>query len=112
MSKSPGAAPRIVALVGDLMDRSRIAAAVGDVRFVASVDEIGPADGVVVDLGRFGAAVTEIRGRFPHARIVAFGSHVDRTAIAAAADAGADLVLARSRFFADPAAAIDDAADA
>ena len=35
-----------------------------------------------------------------------FGPHVDEASAAAARDAGADVVLPRSKFFRDPAAAI------
>jgi hypothetical protein len=42
----------------------------------------------------------------PGARIVAFGPHVDDELLAQAERDGADLVLPRSRFFQDPAAAI------
>ena len=43
----------------------------------------------------------------PGARIVCFGPHVDDDAADAARAAGADVVLPRSRFFRDPAAAIE-----
>ncbi len=39
-------------------------------------------------------------------RIVCFGPHVDDEAAAAATAAGADVVMPRSRFFRDPAAAV------
>jgi hypothetical protein len=59
----------------------------------------------VVDLARepdLGA----LRAAAPEARILAFGPHVDDDRLEAARAAGADLVLARSRFFHDPAAAV------
>jgi NhaA family Na+:H+ antiporter len=95
-----------VALVDDLMDRSRLRASVPDVRFVRSVDECGDADVVVVDLARHLDDVAALREAAPEARIVAFGPHVDEEASRTAAGAGADVVLPRSRFFRDPAAAV------
>ena len=66
----------------------------------------GGADVVVVDLARHGDAVAAVRAAAPAARIVAFGPHVDTAALAAAERDGADIVVARSEFFRDPAAAI------
>ena len=92
------------------MDRSRLTAAISDLSFARSVadctaPERPSADIVVVDLARFAAAVSELRTALPNARIVAFGPHVDEEAATAAREAGADVVLPRSRFFRDPAAA-------
>lgn len=97
---------RIVALVGDLMDRSRISAALPDVTFTTGPSGARDADVVVIDLGRQAAAVRAVRRLRPDAWIVAFGSHVDDAVLAGAADDGADRVLPRSRFFQDPAAAV------
>ena len=99
---------RVVALVGDLMDRSRITAALPDAELVT--DEAGTegAELVVIDLARHAAAVASVRRRCPTARIVAYGSHVDEPALEAARAAGADAVLPRSRFFRDPAATVGD----
>jgi DNA-binding NarL/FixJ family response regulator len=101
----------VVALVSDLMDRSRLTAAIEGVSFARSVLECttaerAAADVVIVDLARFASAVGELRRALPNARIVAFGPHVDEAAATAAAAAGADLVWPRSRFFRDPAAAL------
>lgn len=95
----------VVALVTDLMDQSRIRAAVPDVGFARDPARAAGADVVIVDLARFGDRVAEVRALTP-GRIVAFGSHVDAAGLAAARTAGADIVLARSRFFADPGAAV------
>ncbi len=95
-----------VVLASDLMDRSRIAAAVPGARFARSVDECAGASVVVVDLGRHAGDVAAVRAVAPGSRIVTFGSHVDDTAMARARADGADAVLPRSRFFRDPAAAI------
>ncbi len=94
---------RIVAVVPDLMDRSRLSAA-GDgveVRFVAaaalaSVDDV---DLVVVDVTREGVldAVAAAGLAVP---VVGFGPHVDDDLLSEAARAGCDRVLPRSRFFA------------
>jgi hypothetical protein len=107
----------ILALTPDLMDRSKVAAAAKElgqeVRFVARAElveglaaELAPRV-VVLDLSRPDAlaaiaAVAGPKGR----RVVAFGSHVDRELLSAAGDAGCDEVLARSQFFADPAAVL------
>jgi hypothetical protein len=91
---------RVVAYVPDLMDRSRISAAVPDVAFVRNAAELvdldAEADVVVLDAGRPGAldVVPSL-----HARVVAFGSHVDTELLDAARAAGVDEVLPRSAFF-------------
>jgi hypothetical protein len=102
---------RIVALASDLMDRSRLSAAIDGVRFARDVTECGgggsvAADVVIVDLAGFASAVGDLRRALPNARIVAYGPHVDAAATDAAREAGADLVWPRSRFFRDPAAAL------
>jgi hypothetical protein len=97
---------KVVALVSDLMDRSRLSGAVSDIEFVADPAATAGAACVVIDLGRYGDAVAEVRRIAPAARLVAFGAHVDDDALAAARGDGADLVLPRSRFFRDPSAAI------
>jgi DNA-binding NarL/FixJ family response regulator len=93
---------RVCALVSDLMDRSRISAALPDVAFMLD----GTADVVIIDLARGPQLVPEIRAEMPAVRIVCYGPHVDEEAADAARAAGADVVLPRSRFFRDPAAAI------
>jgi DNA-binding NarL/FixJ family response regulator len=93
---------RVCALVSDLMDRSKISAAIPGVAF--SLD--ASAEVVIVDLARGPQLVAEIRAETPGIRIVCYGPHVDDDAAAAAQAAGADVVLPRSRFFRDPAAAI------
>jgi hypothetical protein len=96
----------VVALVGDLMDRSRISAAIAEVVFASDLGACSDADVVIVDLARHGAAIPAVREAAPHARIVAFGPHVDAELLARAGTQGADLVLPRSQFFRDPAAAL------
>jgi hypothetical protein len=96
----------VVAFVDDLMDRSRLTSALPGTRFVHDTDDAKDADVVVVDLARHGAAVRALRAQAPAARIVAFGPHVDEDAADRAQRDGADVVLPRSRFFRDPAAAI------
>jgi DNA-binding NarL/FixJ family response regulator len=44
------------------------------------------------------AAIATIRSAAPQARTVAFGAHVNESALAAAGDAGCDLVLSRGQF--------------
>jgi hypothetical protein len=99
----------IVALVTDLMDRSRLVAAVDQpVTFVRTIDveRFGRADVVIVDLVRIGD-VRSIRAAAPRARIVAFGPHVDDESLEAARAAGFDVVVPRSQFFRDPGGFVD-----
>jgi DNA-binding NarL/FixJ family response regulator len=96
----------VVALVTDLMDRSRLTTALGSVRFARTPEAAADADVVVVDLARFADALSALRAALPQAYIVAFGPHVDDVALAAARSAGADAVMPRSRFFRDVAAAV------
>lgn len=95
----------VVALVADLMDQSRIRAALPDVTFVRDAAKTAGADVVIVDLARFGDVLATVRAATV-GRIVAFGPHVDDAGLGAARAAGADTVLPRSRFFADPAAVV------
>lgn len=97
---------RVVAFVGDLLDRSKIAAAVPHTSFAATPDDVAGADIVVIDVKAHGEAVAVARTLAPAARIVAYGRHDDPAALDAARAAGADAALPRSRFFHDPAAAI------
>jgi DNA-binding NarL/FixJ family response regulator len=92
----------LVALTTDLMDRSRLSAALPDVQFTLDAD----AGVVIVDLARGVEQVTSIRASHPNGRIVCYGPHVDDASLDAARAAGADVVLPRSRFFRDPKAAI------
>ena len=91
-----------VALVSDLMDRSRISGAVPEVAFASGPDACAGADVVIVDLGGHAGEVAGVRRVAPDARIVAFGRHDDPDALARAQAEGADVAVARSRFFRDP----------
>ncbi len=57
---------------------------------------------VIIDLGQNGldlpGIVADVRARFASARIVAFGSHVNEAALAAARAAGCDDVMPNSQF--------------
>jgi hypothetical protein len=87
-----------VAIVGaDLMDRSRITGALADAELV----DVTEADVIVVDLSRALGEVAPLRASNPGARFVCYGPHVDEKAAMTARAAGADLVLPRSKFFAD-----------
>ncbi len=97
---------RVVALVTDLMDRSRLTAAVPGIEFVRHGSECAGATIVVIDLARHGDEVAPARAAAPGARLVAFGPHVEDADLARARAEGADLVLPRSRFFRDPAGAV------
>jgi hypothetical protein len=99
---------RVLALVPDLMDRSRVTSALGDdVELVATVGHLrdrlvaGPDPEImIVDLGRRGIleALPAVR-QATAARIIGFGPHVERDLFAAAHAAGGDQVVARSAFF-------------
>jgi hypothetical protein len=87
-----------LAIVGaDLMDRSRITAAVADAELV----DAAVADVIVIDLSRALDQVASLRESNPEARLVCYGPHVDEAAAEAARAAGADVVLPRSKFFSD-----------
>jgi hypothetical protein len=103
---TPARDAKVIALVGDLLDRSKIAAAVPNAGFAAAADECAGADTVVVDVKAHPDAVAAARSLAPAARIVAYGRHDDPEALEAARADGADVALPRSRFFHDPAAAI------
>jgi DNA-binding NarL/FixJ family response regulator len=95
---------RIVAFVPDLMDRSKVQAAIqaagAEAVMVSAVGEVVAAsegaDAVIVDLGRPG--VLEVLGDV-QAPSVGFGRHDDTAALDAALAAGCDQVLPRSTFF-------------
>ncbi len=96
----------VVAYVPDLMDRSRVAAAGVEVSFVAGPEALAAAAAgadvvvvVVVDLGRPGVVEVLPQVVATGARVLGFGSHVDRATLRAAAEAGCE-AMARSRFFA------------
>jgi hypothetical protein len=97
----------VAATTTDLMDRSRIGSAIPGVVF--GLDS--SADVVIIDLARGSEQVTEVRAALPRARVVCYGPHVDDESAAAARAAGADVVMPRSRFFRDPAAAISGGSD-
>jgi CheY-like chemotaxis protein len=103
---------RIVAVVNDLMFGSKIRAAARQhdipitfARSSAALHEhAAHAALLLLDLNtRWLDAATEIRAlktnaATRHARIIAFGSHVDSDALIAAKEAGADRVMANSAF--------------
>jgi hypothetical protein len=98
-------APSVVALVPDLMDRSRVSAAVAGVRFVAGADALAaalaaaaPGAVALVDLGRPGALEAGRRLVTAGTRVVGFAAHVDDALLRAAAEAGIE-ALPRSRAF-------------
>lgn len=110
-------APVAVALVGDLIFESKIAAtaraggvAVQSVRTLDALVAQASAAGavlVLMDLNVAGigatktgvsGAIARIHGECPATRIVAFASHVDAGLLEQARAAGADEVMPRSRF--------------
>jgi hypothetical protein len=65
--------------------------------------EAAPAPCLILDLGNPSLKLSELMEFFrghgtPIPRVVAYGSHVDAKGLAAARDAGCDLVLPRSKF--------------
>jgi hypothetical protein len=88
----------VIVFAPDLMDRSRIAAALPHAVFVRRVEELVgvPARWVIVDLSRPGVLEVEAAVDAP---VIGFGSHVDEALLAAARAAGCAEVLPRSRFF-------------
>jgi hypothetical protein len=95
----------VVALVPDLMDRSRLGAVVDT--FVRNATELAvvDADVAVIDLSREGAIEAAGALVARGVRVVAFGSHVDKDTLDQARATGAD-VMPRSKLFADPDAAV------
>jgi DNA-binding NarL/FixJ family response regulator len=93
---------RVVAYVPDLMDRSKVANAPAEVRFVNKPADLADAaapdttDLVVVDVTRPGVVEALPSLSVP---VLGFSKHTNREAIDAALAAGADQVLARSAFF-------------
>ena len=93
---------RVVAYVPDLMDRSKVASAPAEVRFVSKPADLADAaapdttDLVVVDVTRAGVVEALPSLSVP---VLGFSKHTNREAIDAALAAGADQVLARSAFF-------------
>ena len=93
----------VIAYVPDLMDRSKVQAAAPTVTLARTPGDLlalaGPGVTAVVDLSRPG--VLELLGPLvaAGARVIGFGSHVDKDVLAAARGAGCDEVLARSAFF-------------
>ena len=94
--------PAVAAYTPDLMDRSKISAAVPGCRFVARPEALvglASTDVVVVDLSKKG--VLEVLGDIVASgcRVLAYGAHVDKQLLASAEAAGCSEVLPRSQFF-------------
>jgi DNA-binding NarL/FixJ family response regulator len=101
----------VVLLCPNLMFASRVAGAASALKVPLQV-LAGPSDLaakvsyqtrlVIVDLGQNGLdlpkIVAEVRAKSPAARIVAFGSHVNEAALAAAQEAGCNDVMPNSMF--------------
>ena len=89
----------VAAYVPDLMDRSKVAAAAPDATFVSDPEQLADVDAdlVVLDLSRPGAVDVLPKLR---THTIGFCRHTLRDVIAAAENAGCDLVLVRSEFFA------------
>lgn len=93
---------RVVAFVTDLMDRSRVAAAIAGAQFVTDATALRAAaegaDLVIVDLGRPGALDAAVELARGGTSVVAYASHVQAGTLEAAGAAGCT-ALARSVFF-------------
>ncbi|MBW3574464.1 MAG: hypothetical protein KY450_06285 [Actinobacteria bacterium] len=92
---------RVVAYVPDLLDRSKLRAAAA-ATFVAAPEQlagvVAPDDVVVVDLARPGVLEALPALVASGARVIGFGSHVDRATLEAAAATGCE-AMPRSQFF-------------
>ncbi len=86
---------RVTAITRELMDRSKIGAALDDVRFLRSTDDLGDPELVLVDLAVPGALEAALGTGAP---VIAYGSHVAEEALAAARGLGAT-AMPRSLFF-------------
>ena len=102
---------KVLFLSSDLMFSSRVGSAAKQLSVamvlvpnVASLPEKITADCrlVLIDLTVDGlnlpAVVKVVKTAAPQAKVVAFGAHVDRAALADASEAGCDLVLTRNQF--------------
>jgi hypothetical protein len=92
----------VAAYTPDLMDRSKITAAVPDCRFVARPEALVGLAGtevILVDLSKRGVSEVLADIVASGARVVGYGSHVDHQLLAAAEAAGVGEVLPRSKFF-------------
>ena len=94
--------PSVAAYTPDLMDRSKISAAVPGCRFVARPEALvglAATDVILVDLSKKG--VLDVLGEVVAggARVLAYGAHVDKALLATAEAAGCTSVLPRSQFF-------------
>lgn len=98
----------VVALVTDLMDRSRLAGALPGTQAVSTAEACAGADVVLVDLSRFAADIPAVRAAAPEATILGYGPHADRELADLGRAGGADAVVARSRLFRDPAGVVGD----
>ncbi len=85
----------VVAISRDLMDRSKLVRASDDVRILGPTEDLGSPDVVLVDLAVPGGLEAALAAGAP---VIAYGSHVEEAALAAARGLGAE-ALPRSVFF-------------
>ena len=104
--------PKVLYLTSDLLFSSRVAGLARergvDLLVVHGRDQLadllqsGPCDGVVVDLEHRDAQPSEIMGLTEASQsrptVIAYGPHVKEPLLAAARDAGFDMVLSRGQF--------------
>lgn len=109
---------RIAALVADLLFAARVRGSAPEARTAQSLPAllavVGPGTKLVlVDVQARDAeeAVRQVKERVPGARVVAFGPHVAEGALAAAREAGADVVMPRGQFVRDLPSLVAEVAD-
>lgn len=92
----------LLAYVPDLMDRSKVTAVASGATFVDRPDALASlasgTDMVMVDLGRPGVLDALPAVVATGARVIGFGSHVERATLEAAAAVGCE-AMPRSQFF-------------
>lgn len=95
-----------MAFAGDLLDRSKLEHLPGDVTFGNEPADAEGADVVVLDLAHHRDSLARVRSVARGAHLVVYGRHTDTHGLQAAREAGADEVMPRSKFFADPAGVV------
>jgi hypothetical protein len=93
---------RVAAYTPDLMDRSKISAAIAGCRFVAGPEALvglAETDLILVDLSKKGVVEALPAIVASGIEVMAYAGHVDKDLLAAAEAAGCASVLPRSAFF-------------
>ena len=90
----------------DLLDASQLQVVFPKIEIINNAPGSDLADFVIVNLEEFSDLIGEVRRLVPHAFIVGYGPHGETEEAKKAAQAGADRVLPRSRFFRDQLSAL------